>query len=596
MARITDPDDLRLSSQSSGAVPDGEVFIDKNDLTIELMSKTEFDNVSGSSNFTATEGVTLQALYSFLKNQWKNNDTDDFYNYRFPMEAITAEQFEFINDWKPKNDTVRSYIRTGGWEEKDQDSGSSRQAWMGVITLGNILSNQTAYYYWQDVDGSALETTYNSFTYNGPVNEPVKIYGDLANGNFDYRTGRDLVVRIRPAPTGAAGSVTGYTYDSSDTNAIGTPLAVTTQVYRFPLTSAEDPKITITDASAVTLASDIGFQLQFDQTALSSSILTTDLVNGPHDFTHLIDSTSVTNLAPEDIYHVVQYKLRQDTGAGKNINDDATSASAFGVLTEELVTFVGDTLQTFAIGVSDNEGILINDIDQTKLGNYAFRDNTNTLQVFPAIASGTLTFSDTLKNDPATRYWMFYQSASVAGIGSAPWPGANAVVVDDNNGTDIAGYYHVQGTASFSSNTATGSITAGTKILNISSDVLTAGAHDGRVLRLKTGNNIGFYFISTNSQSSVTISGDKNFETTDNANTVEFDIYPKNTGTIQWTFDYTGTGNRNDGFANTPAGIQLVALGLDNAQYVETTGTITSATGQNFSITAPLERNYNDPE
>ena len=594
MATVSDPDLLRLSSASSGGVPTGEVFIDKDALTIELMSKTEFQNGSGSSNFTAAEGVTLQALYSFLKEQWKNNDTDDFYNYRFPMEAITAEQFEFINDWRPKNNTVRSYIRTGGWEEKDP-SGSSRQAWMGVITLGNIESNQNAYYFWQDGSGSALTNSRTSFTYSGPVNEAVRIFNDGNDGEdpINYRTGKNLVVRIRPDTE--TGPTVGYTFDSSDTDAIGTPLSVTNQVYRFPLATAVDLKITLTDASVVTLVSDIGYQLKFDQASLSSSQLTTDLVGGPFDFTHLIDSTSVTNLSPGDIYNITQYKLRQTT----DINDDNTTADRIGQITEDLLVFVGDQLQTKAIN-GGTEGILIDDIDQTNLANFAFRDNTNDLKNFPAVASGTLTFSDTLKNDPSTRYWMFYQSASVAGIGTATWPGANAVIVDDNNAVDIAGYYHLANAATYSSNTAIGAITSGTKILTTSADMTgsaaTAGGVSGGVLHVKTGNNIGFYFIDTNTASSITISGDKNFENTDNANTVTFDIYPKNTGTIPWTFDYTGDGNRNDGFQDQDAPIQLVALGLDNAQYVETTGTIGSGTGQNFTITAALERNYNDPE
>lgn len=588
MALVQDPDLLRLSSASSGATPTGEVFIDKENLTIELMSTTEF----GSSNFSNSEGVTLQALYSFLKEQWKNNDTDDFYNFRFPMEAITAEQFEFINDWKPKNDTVRSYIRTGGWEEKDP-SGSSRQAWAGVITLGNIESNQTAYYFWQDSTGSALEASVANFTYNGPVNEAVKIFGDASNGNFNYRTGKDLVVRIRPDTE--TGPTVGYTFDSSDTDAIGTPLAVTNQVYRFPLATAVDLKITKTDAEVVSLITSTGYQLQFDQASLSSSILTTDLTGGPYDFTHLIDSTSVTNLSPSDIYNITQYKLRQ--GIATDIDDG--SGTRRGVITEELLVFVGDQLQTLAIN-GGTEGILINDIDQTDLANFAFRDNSNTLRSFPAIASGTLTFSTTLQDDPSTRYWMFYQSASVAGIGAATWPGANAVIVDDNNAADISGYYHLANAATYSSNTAIGAVTSGTKVLTISTDIAGASGSSnalaGSVLHVKTGNNIGFYFIDTNTASSITIAGDKNFENTDNTDTVTFDVYPKNTGTIAWTFDYTGTGNRNDGKDGTDAPIQLVALGLDNAQYVTTTGTINSGTGQNFTITAPLERNYNDPD
>lgn len=591
MALIQDPDLLRLSSASAGGAADGEVFIDKNALTIELLSTTEF----GSSNFSPSDGVTLQALYSFLKEQWKNNDVQDFYNFRFPMEAITAEQFEFTNDWKPSSDTVRSYIRTGGWEEKDP-SGSSRQAWAGVITLGNIESNQTAYYFWQDGTGSALEATFNSFTYNGPVNEAVKIFGDANNGNFNYRTGRDLVVRIRPAPTGTSGNVTGYTFGSSDTNAIGTPLSVTNQVYRFPLATAVDLKITKTDAESAALETSTGYELKFDQPSLSSSILTTDLTGGPFNFTHLIDSTSVTNLSPSDIYNITQYKLRQGTGV--DIDDDGTGVRR-GVLTENLLVFVGDQLQTLAIN-GGTEGILINDLDQGNLANFALRDNSNTLQSFPAIASGTLTFSTTLQDDPSTRYWMFFQSASVAGVGAAAWPGPNAVIVDDNSGADISGYYHLANAATYSSNTAIGAITSGTKVLTTSADMTgsaaTANGVAGDVLYLKTGNNIGFYFIATNTASSITIAGDKNFENTDAGNTVTFDIYPKNTGTVPWTFDYTGTGNRNDGKNGTDAPIQLVSLGLDNAQYVTTTGTIQSTTGQNFTITAPLERNYNDPD
>ena len=47
----------------------------------------------------STDGVTLQALYSFIKLRWK--DDNDLIKHPFPMIAITPEQFEFISDWNP---------------------------------------------------------------------------------------------------------------------------------------------------------------------------------------------------------------------------------------------------------------------------------------------------------------------------------------------------------------------------------------------------------------------------------------------------------------------------------------------------------------
>jgi len=62
----------------------------------------------------------------------------------------------------------------------------------------------------------------------------------------------------------------------------------------------------------------------------------------------------------------------------------------------------------------------------------------------------------------------------------------------------------------------------------------------------------------------------------------------------QFTFDYdnNGQGGRSSG---TDADITIVAIGLNIAQYVSTTGTIGRSKGQQFSLVAPLERNYENP-
>ena len=60
---------------------------------------------------------------------------------------------------------------------------------------------------------------------------------------------------------------------------------------------------------------------------------------------------------------------------------------------------------------------------------------------------------------------------------------------------------------------------------------------------------------------------------------------------ISFDFDYDGNvqGGRT---AGTDANITIVAIGLENAQYVLATGTITRQTGLSFSLVSALERNY----
>ena len=63
---------------------------------------------------------------------------------------------------------------------------------------------------------------------------------------------------------------------------------------------------------------------------------------------------------------------------------------------------------------------------------------------------------------------------------------------------------------------------------------------------------------------------------------------------VAFDFDYDGNsqGGRTPG---TDADVTIVAIGLDNAQYVLATGTITRATGLSFSLVSALERNYDNP-
>ena len=94
MAMIVDPDQLNQGT---------EVVLNTGAKTIGL-------SVAGN---LSTDGVTLKALYSFLKEEWKN-DTN-LIKFPFPMGPITDEQFELVNGWDFLDSTSRNLIRNAGW-------------------------------------------------------------------------------------------------------------------------------------------------------------------------------------------------------------------------------------------------------------------------------------------------------------------------------------------------------------------------------------------------------------------------------------------------------------------------------------------------
>jgi hypothetical protein len=279
MALITDPDDLNQGT---------EITIDTTGRTIAL-------NLAGN---LSEDGVTLQALYSFLKEEWRTDATK--IPFPFPMIAITPEQFEFVDAWVPLNDASRKLIRTGGWREI-ATGGAVKREYLGVITLGNIdASSKTvgdkAYY------AFSTDTASTEFTYAGPVNEAVQTFGDVSNGNFDKRT-NVLTLFIRQQ---------GKTYDSQSSVQIGVDSGISLGYItrRFPLSEATDLNIVANDATISTTLPYTGMSITYRATPISSATLygASDLLGGPYNAGVVIDANGGTK---RQIYEFVQWSLRQ---------------------------------------------------------------------------------------------------------------------------------------------------------------------------------------------------------------------------------------------------------------------------------------------
>jgi hypothetical protein len=699
MALIVDPDQLNQGTE----------------VTITTGTRLVTLNIAGN---LSNDGVTLQALYSFFKEEWKTDAL--LIPHPFPMIAITPEQFEWIEDWQPTNDTTRKLIRTAGWREID-DLDVLQKEFIGVITLGTFedAANDTAYY--QQGTDPTDTTAATDFNLAGPVNEMVPTYDNITPadagtgfafttttitrndaGNWiteGYQVGARIEVANAETPanngtyvitslTSTVVTTTGLTvdavdnsatfavdrrnalklflrvrdadpngkvYSSSNLAAIGVT-ELTYQAYRFPLTNSTDLKIAETDANIGAntpytqivvryfdqaynrevdsttkrnfgIVVDVGTHSGVDGASATSVTFTTaeggiptttynggNLIihEGTDQGTHAISTatgTTVTlssaltatesNLSftlqrsspvvatAEEIYEKVQYLLRQA------VDIDSTDQTVVGETADELLVFVGDTLVT-GRAIPDNpngggSGVMIEGFDSNDTNRITFTDNVPAERTFPFVAAGSIEFNANLVNDTAGEYWMFYQYTerfTNTGFGLSA-PSTNTATLDSST-TDLTAeltngdYINLTGFTDPNNN----------GIWQLSGVPAGAGPWTAAVTKVN-GDTVSA------EAAGASISLDKNPINSPDAIIVDDNSALDIVGSIgasSVAFDYDYDNNVQGGrTANTPAEIIIRAIGLETAQFVETTGTITRAVGQTFSVVAALERNYSNP-
>ena len=616
MARISDPDKLGRSDNPSTGAENGNVYFDLAAKTIELISTATYTgnlaNVTGTPANSLADagynngGVDLQALYSFIKEQWKSQA--DLIKYPFPMEAITAEQFEFINGWtltdgteSPAQQDSKKLIRNAGYAERDAN-GTIQAEYAGIISLGTFaLSTAQAYY------AFANDTAPINFRYTGPVNEAIQIF---QNGGADDREQR-LTLYVRPAPTGTTGNVTGYTFGEQNTTDIGVTV-LATQAYRFPLSTAIDINI---DKLSSELTGGVYDNMQIEYYDAPEEITET----GTTFFVGVVIDANVTDSTTDlptvkEIYNWVQNELRSTTAIQTS---PGTSADSRGDLRDRLVEFVGSTLKTLEQdrGQSPaNDGVFIEGISSQDFNNVEFIDNAGSSQVFPFKVGVDLTFNENMGNDPNAKYFLFYKT--LTDVVSSPdqtkeFGTGDAVLVTKDGGGNVTGDIHseattVDTTSPFEAGSIQG-VQSGTGDIVASANTLTnasGGYVDdeliGKILSVTAGANQAKYFITDNTSTVITIdSAGKLFDA--NVTGVAYEIINKNTSgagsTPKITFTYNYATNTDGGKASDiDASVTLVALGLDSAQYATADGNITKVNSVTLPLSNPLERNYEDPQ
>ena len=458
MAKIIDPDTLVITT---------DVVFDTATKLIEVKST---GNISGTGS-SATNGVTLQCLYSFAKEEWRS--TPALMKFPFPFDPITAEQFELVNGWDFKDVSSRNLIRDAGWAVRDSGTGNLSDMWMNITSLGTFDAAADQAYFQQSAAGAPTD-----FDFAGEVNQAVQIYTDTnADGTPDTDDRAYFKVFLREE---------GKSFDSYDliagqnpTNELGES-KLTYRKYGLPLSNGNDLDYVETDANIGTLTpyTDIDITYlagnNFDTTNTSPYavddvvqdgagrwyICTTAGTADATDYNDLsvmggagtavfsaysgerqigasyyafnviidgnVDNTDA-NAHKGEIYEKVQYSLRQATDI------DAGTGSVTGKTADDLLYFVGTELTT-------QNGVFVDDYLSTEVNDYTFHDVNGGTRTFPFVAGITINFDANAQADTSGfKYTVFFTNDDTGDNAGNDYGTSGAIIVKDNSGTDIDG-------------------------------------------------------------------------------------------------------------------------------------------------------------
>jgi hypothetical protein len=336
--------------------------------------------------------------------------------------------------------------------------------------------------------------------------------------------------------------------------------------------------------------------------------------------------TGGANLSKNELYSWVQYSLRRDV----NIEDSA-GASKIGKLQDELLQFVGPTLKTKNVTNLDGggTGVAITNFLSTDVNTLEFQDNNLAPQTFPFTANGTISFSDTIREDLGdAKFWVYYDYTRRYGGGTTDitisdrGPAAGDATLDSANITLSAGFTGT--TAALAANpVATGGINPAQEGDNyIKLAGMVNAANNGVILKVidTSGNNflrvntlddvdlvdeantVGAFLETHPLNSPGSLLVDSAGTTVENSGGIYSTLAANNLtdGAFSFTYDYDGNTQKdrvNQNSIGVDPAIVIRALGLDKGSWVQLTGQVIDRIDNNpYSVVSALERNYSDPE
>ncbi len=312
-------------------------------------------------------------------------------------------------------------------------------------------------------------------------------------------------------------------------------------------------------------------------------VLTSALTNSESALSFTMQRATPITASKQQIYEKLHYQLRQ----GTDINQ-GTSAAVVGKTADDLAVFSGADLRLGSFTPTNpnggGSGVIIEGFDTNDTNNLFFFDNSGVSRNYPFVAAGTITVNQGLVDDTDGEAWLYFEytrrttNSTIDCIGNS----GSTYDLEGTLGTyAVNDYLWIQGFAQSANN--------GLFIVT----VVNASGSDYTVRKVD-GTAVG------TTETNQTVSVDENPYPSPDAILVNNNggspiAFAINALSTAWDFDYENNvqGGRT---ADTNAAVVLVAAGLETGQVAVVKGlTITKTTGQSFSVTSALERNYANP-
>lgn len=213
---------LIQSSEGRAGSPDGNVFFDTANGTIEYIRADELATIDLSSIGGAADadnplgvdlGLKFEAAYAFENQERGDDEALRKFNRWTSGTFKYGGAYNYINSRKPATDADRAIIRSSGWNEYASD-GEIDRIYYGNKGLSDILTLSQPYYMLSDSATPVLNDLVPAdYAKDGQFDEAIQVYGTTANtpsdtgaGDFDTRAYEAVSIRTF-----------GQTYDRKNT-------------------------------------------------------------------------------------------------------------------------------------------------------------------------------------------------------------------------------------------------------------------------------------------------------------------------------------------------------------------------------------------
>lgn len=415
------------STEGRAGTPDGNIFFDTANDRVEVITAEELAQVDLGSGLEANPltnalGITLQALYAFERRRRRINTALRRFlpgvdgAFQFAGAWVFDNGIKLADDVDSSTDGDRTKIRQSGWIEYAAN-GSIDRIYFGVRSLNDIQSTSQPFIQLAASlsEADLLAAAPIDADRLGPLDEAFQVFGSTSHGdtdagNFDFRTSRILLAKVRTF---------GFTQGEATSTGSGVG---TLQGFSAGFGLGEN----ISPVSDFTVANVIGGSAISPYTGmlftrLASPQTESGFVQTDGAFTDIVSNSAAGSLA--QIRARLDAWMQLDTDIDENENGFLPKRAA-------PLYSIDDTGRLVT-----RQGLFIENVPIADQQSIVFTDDAGDTKIYPFNVQVSVSVSDAWANDP--NGW--YQCMFLDGDGNLDFNTATAVIVEDAQDDPVVG-------------------------------------------------------------------------------------------------------------------------------------------------------------